>query len=113
MADFKTVDISETALHDFDPEVMDKLLLDHTTHKNILWCTDNYAHLGEGYAETDEITVEKIHCRSCGDDDIRTVADDRILLTRRERAAGKDTCGFYNAHRVYSRRNICGRRQLR
>lgn len=60
MADFRTVDISETALHDFDPEVMDKLLLDHTTHKNILWCTDNYAHLGEGYAETDEITVEKI-----------------------------------------------------
>lgn len=55
-----TADISETALHDFDAEVMEKLLLDHTTHRNILWCTDDYVSLGEGYAATDEITIEKI-----------------------------------------------------
>lgn len=55
-----TADISETALHDSDAEVMEKLLIDHTTHKNIMWCTDDYASLGEGFQAGDPITIERI-----------------------------------------------------
>lgn len=49
-----------TALHNFDTEVMEKLLIDHTTHANIMWCTDDYAGLGEGYQSSDHITIERI-----------------------------------------------------
>ena len=54
------VDISENDLLRSHPEVLRKLLLDHTTHKNIFWATDSYAHLGEGFGFDDEITVEHI-----------------------------------------------------
>ena len=37
-----------------------KLLEDHTTHKNIIWATDSYESMGEGYGFYDEITIEKI-----------------------------------------------------
>lgn len=60
MADLKTVDISESALFAFDPEVMKTLLVDHSSGRNIRWCTDDYAALGDGFAASDEITVEKI-----------------------------------------------------
>lgn len=54
------VDISENDFLRSHPEVLRKLLLDHTTHKNIFWATDSYAHLGEGFGFDDEITVEHI-----------------------------------------------------
>lgn len=41
-------------------EVLEILLLDHTTGRNILWGTDDYASRGEGYQANDEITIEKI-----------------------------------------------------
>ncbi len=54
------VDISENDLLRSHPEVLKKLLRDHTTHKNIFWATESYAHLGEGFGFDDEITVEHI-----------------------------------------------------
>ncbi len=51
------VDIQE---NDIPPEVLDALLLDHTTKGNIFWATDNYAHLGPGYQFSDPITREAI-----------------------------------------------------
>ena len=60
MPDFNAVDISETALYDFDHEVLETLLRDHTTRNNILWCTDDYAYKGDGFSANDQITVEKI-----------------------------------------------------
>ena len=54
------VDINENDLLRSHPEVLQKLLLDHTTHKNIFWATDSYAHLGEGFGFDDEITIEHI-----------------------------------------------------
>lgn len=40
--------------------VLDILLQDHSTQKNIFWGTSDYEHYGEGYGESDEITYEKI-----------------------------------------------------
>lgn len=42
------VDIIENNLLTEHPEVFKRLLLDHTTQKNIFWATDSYADLGEG-----------------------------------------------------------------
>lgn len=55
-----SVDISETMLFHQDPVLMELLLKDHTTQKNIFWATDSYAYKGEGYCFNDEITIERI-----------------------------------------------------
>lgn len=54
------VDISENDLLQTHPVVLQKLLLDHTTHKNIFWATDSYVEMGEGYQFHDEIMIEHI-----------------------------------------------------
>lgn len=54
------VDISENDLLRTHPVVLEKLLLDHTTHKNIFWATDSYASLGKGFSFSDEITIAHI-----------------------------------------------------
>ena len=51
------VDILE---NDFSPEILALLLRDHTTGRNILWCTHDYESKGEGYQYADEILPELI-----------------------------------------------------
>lgn len=53
-------DINENHILQQSPELLAKLLRDQTTGDNILWCTHDYEHLGEGYNFSDEITPEKI-----------------------------------------------------
>jgi hypothetical protein len=54
------VDILENDIREQYPEVLDVLLRDHTTQKNIFWATDNYQDLGEGYEYTSSILPELI-----------------------------------------------------
>lgn len=54
------VDISEDEILAISPELLATLLKDHTTKGNIFWATDNYAHRGEGYQYSDQITIESI-----------------------------------------------------
>ena len=51
------VDILEGCI---SKDVLDVLLRDHTTQRNIFWATTDYEHWGDGYGEFDEITYEKI-----------------------------------------------------
>jgi hypothetical protein len=54
------VDILENEIRTQYPGVLEKLLLDHTTKKNIFWATDNYQHLGKGYEYASPILPELI-----------------------------------------------------
>lgn len=54
------VDILENDLREQYPEVLDILLRDHTTQKNIFWATDNYQYLGKGYDFASPILSELI-----------------------------------------------------
>ncbi|MCC8037407.1 MAG: restriction endonuclease subunit M [Bacteroidales bacterium] len=54
------IDIQENDFLRHGREVLETLLLDHTTGRNILWGTEDYASRGDGYHAADEITVEKI-----------------------------------------------------
>ena len=54
------VDINETEIFNLYPEVLNTLLKDHTTGRNIFWATDSYAHKGEGFQYDDAITIENI-----------------------------------------------------
>ena len=44
----------------YPTHVLETLLADRTTGKNIIWADDEYEGLGEGYAGADEITVARI-----------------------------------------------------
>ncbi len=40
--------------------LLDLILTDRTTEKEIIWATDNYARLGDGYGREDEITAKML-----------------------------------------------------
>ena len=54
------VDIKENSLLKADKLLLEILLKDRTTGKNIIWATDNYSHYGEKYAKTSPILIELI-----------------------------------------------------
>ncbi len=54
------IDIKENNLYRLDSRLLEILLLDRTTKKNIIWATDNYASRGLGYKFNDHIDVYSI-----------------------------------------------------
>lgn len=54
------IDVSEDAIIDISPQVLELLLVDRTTGGNIIWATDHYAALGDGYDPSSQITVSSI-----------------------------------------------------
>jgi hypothetical protein len=54
------IDILENEIIEQYPEILPILLRDHTTQKNIIWATDNYAELGEEYESNVQILPELI-----------------------------------------------------
>lgn len=52
---FPDVDVYETRMQQEFPEVLDTLLRDHTTGRNIFWATSDYENLGAGYEYHSEI----------------------------------------------------------
>lgn len=54
------VDILEDDIREQYPDVLETLLLDRTTRKNIFWATYNYEDLGEGYEYASSILPELI-----------------------------------------------------
>lgn len=55
-----TIDILENDILEFSKEILEILLFDHTTKRNISWCTDNYEHLGSDYQFSSEIKIESV-----------------------------------------------------
>lgn len=53
-------DILENGIREQYPDVLEILLLDQTTKKNIFWATDNYTKLGVGYDNDSQILPELI-----------------------------------------------------
>lgn len=67
MNEFEKVDISETWLWENHPETFRRLLIDHSFPKdengrrrNIIWATDSYESMGDGYSFSDQIKPELI-----------------------------------------------------
>ena len=69
------VDINETEIFNLYPEVLETLLKDHTTGRNIFWATDSYAHRGDGFQYSDAITVG--HTTACLEEQGRTDGTDK------------------------------------
>ncbi len=54
------IDILENQILEKYPEVLDILLRDHTTQKNIFWATNNYEQLGKRYSFESQILTNLI-----------------------------------------------------
>lgn len=54
------IDILEEDIKEFSPQVLDILLKDRSSKKNIIWATDNYKSYGSGFSSDDEITVDAV-----------------------------------------------------
>jgi len=54
------IDILENEFVEQYPDVLEILLRDHTTQKNIFWATNNYEHLGEAYRFDSQILPKLI-----------------------------------------------------
>jgi hypothetical protein len=57
MIKFETIDIKENEILKLSPLILEFLLKDKTTSKNIIWGTDNYQHLGVGYYSQDNMNL--------------------------------------------------------
>lgn len=78
------VDILENEISEQYPDILDILLRDHTTQKNIFWATDNYKHLGESYSYDSQILPELI-TRERGNIIMPRVHKDKILQQSRSK----------------------------
>ena len=53
--DFNKIDINEQYMYTLDTSILKMLLKDKTTGKNIIWATNEYASLGDGYTAAEQI----------------------------------------------------------
>lgn len=49
------IDIKENYLQELDPKLLQILLKDHSSNKNIVWATSDYERYGKGYEKTSRI----------------------------------------------------------
>ncbi len=54
------IDLSEEEIFSWGHDILQTLLLDRTTGRNIYWATDDYAERGDGFTFYDEITIDNI-----------------------------------------------------
>lgn len=57
---FEGIDILENVILEQMPEILNILLFDNTTNKNIFWATDNYIELGDEYSFKSPIKINLI-----------------------------------------------------
>lgn len=78
------IDILENEIVAQYPDVLEKLLHDHTTQKNIFWATNNYEHLGKSYNSNSYILPELITGEN-GNIIMPRVHKDRVLQQSRSK----------------------------
>ena len=49
------IDIKENFLEEYYPKVLEVLLKDHSSNKNIVWATSDYKRYGKGYGKKSRI----------------------------------------------------------
>jgi len=54
------IDIKENFIYEYDPKLLQTLLKDHSSNKNIIWATEDYKRHGRGYEKTSRILPKLI-----------------------------------------------------
>lgn len=72
------VELTETELEKKYPGILEILLIDRTSNKNIIWATSNYSRFGKGFMSTDHIPLKYLINHS------RQIVKPRILKSKAE-----------------------------
>ena len=72
------VELTETELEKKYPGILEILLIDRTSNKNIIWATSNYSRFGKGFMSTDHIPLKYLVNHS------RQIVKPRILKSKTE-----------------------------
>lgn len=91
-------DVQENQLLELHKDLLAELLRDHATGKNIIWATDDYAHLGAGYGASDEILPELI-----------TGGRGRIIMPRAVKPKAAQSSRTRNMAEVFTPTWICNK----
>ena len=94
------IDILENEIVQQYPEVLEILIRDHTSQKNIFWATNNYQHLGDAYAYNSLITSDLISGEN-GDIIMPRVYKDQVL----QRARSKEMAEVFTPSWVCNAQN--------
>lgn len=78
------IDILENEIVEQYPDILEILLRDQTTHKNIFWATNNYQHLGPDYNFSSQI-LPKLITGDNGDIIMPRVHKDKFLQQSRSK----------------------------
>ena len=98
MTNTSRIDIKENALLRMDNGILETLLKDHSSGKNIIWATDNYEKLGDGYSFNDEIKIPLITGKNGDIIQPRVSKDKETQLKRvRDKAEVFTPCWICNA----------------
>lgn len=73
------IDVEENDIIAFHPKIMNILLKDRTTNRNIVWATDDYEYLGDFYKAECEITLDLIAGDDCN------IIQPRITKSKKKR----------------------------
>lgn len=94
------IDILENEIVQQYPGVLDILIRDHTTQKNIFWATNNYEHVGDAYTYNAPITPDLITGDN-GDIIMPRVHKDQVL----QRARSKEMAEVFTPSWVCNAQN--------
>lgn len=72
------VELTENELEKKYPGILEILLIDRTSNKNIIWATSNYSRFGKGFMSTDHIPLKYLVNHS------RQIVKPRILKSKTE-----------------------------
>lgn len=92
------VDVKENLIREIYPELLELLLKDCTTKRNIIWATDDYSELGDGFNANDEITVDAI-----------TGANGNVIMPRSVKSKEKQGERTRNMAEVFTPTWICNK----
>ena len=92
------VDVKENMLAALDPKILSILLKDKTTRQNIIWATDDYAHMGEKYAFDQQITIKLI-----------TGLNGYVIRPRIEKTQDEQVARVKNKAEVFTPSWVCNR----
>lgn len=78
---YDKIDIKETNIYKLDSRLLEILLIDRSSKKNLIWATNNYAPRGFGFQSFDHITVNAIIRRN------GSVIKPRVEKSKKEQAS--------------------------
>lgn len=81
------IDVFESDIIKYSPRILNVLLKDRTTKKNIIWATDDYEYLGNQYKIQSEIKPELIVVDNCNIIKPRVLKSQQSQQNRKKRKA--------------------------